>query len=137
MPHDPELIAETFGWLVKAREDLAVAQHDLEGRPPFLAAAVFHAQQGVEKAFKGFMTWHSKLFRKTHNLEELGEQILQIDNTLRAMVDRAVPLTKYAWKYRYPGEPSEPSAEEAARVLALAHEVYTSILSRLPEEVQP
>ncbi len=44
MPHDPELVAETQAWFVKASQ-----------------------------AFKGFLTWHSTPFRKTHNLDELGE----------------------------------------------------------------
>jgi hypothetical protein len=35
-----------------------------------------------------------------------------------AVIDRAVPLTEYAWKFRYPGEPSEPSADETDEALA-------------------
>jgi HEPN domain-containing protein len=119
MPHDPELVAETQGWLVKAREDLAVAEHDLKARPPFLAPAVFHAQQATERGFKVFLTWHSTPFRKTHNLEELGEQCVRIDPSLRPPIDRAVPLTKYAWQFRYPGEPRNPTVEEAERAFAI------------------
>ncbi len=36
--------------------------------------------------------WHSIAFRKTHSLEEIGEQCLRIDGTLKPLVDRAVPL---------------------------------------------
>ena len=57
--------------------------------------------------------------------------------TLKPLVDRAVPLTEYAWRFRYPGEPEEPSVTEAQIALALAREVYEVILSRLPEEVRP
>ena len=46
-------------------------------------------------------------------------------------------LTDFAWKYRYPGEPEEPSREETEAALALAREVYEAILARLPEEVRP
>jgi HEPN domain-containing protein len=56
MRPDPELVAETKSWLQKAQEDLAVAQHGLSAETPFLAAALFHAQQAAEKAFKGFLT---------------------------------------------------------------------------------
>ncbi len=43
----------------------------------------------------------------------------------------------HAWKYRYPGEPEEPTRDEADGALALAREVYEAILACLPEEVQP
>jgi len=48
-----------------------------------------------------------------------------------------VPLTKYAWKYRYPGDPVEPLPEEAEEALAIARQVFDAVLSRLPGEVRP
>jgi len=137
MPYDPELVAETRSWFVRASQDLGAAAHDFKADPPFLADIVFHAQQAVEKAFKGFLTWHSTPFRKTHALEDLGEQCLRLDSTLKPVVDKAVPLTKYAWMFRYPGEPEEPARDEAEKALALAREAYDAILSRLPDEVRP
>jgi len=50
---------------------------------------------------------------------------------------QAAPLTEYAWKFRYPGEPDGPSIEEAARALATAREVLDSLGGRLPVEVRP
>ena len=70
--------------------------------PPILGDLVFHCQQATEKLLKAFLVWHDVVFRKTHNLEELGEQRLAIDPTLREVVDRAVPLTEYAWRFRPP-----------------------------------
>ncbi|MDQ7850960.1 MAG: HEPN domain-containing protein [Armatimonadota bacterium] len=130
MPHDPELVAETRGWLVRARADLAV-------HPPLTGDVVFHAQQAAEKAMKGFLTWHSRLFRKTHNLTEPGELCARLDPTLEPLLRRASGLTDYAWKFRYPGEPDEPPREEAEEALALAGEVYEQLLVRLPREVAP
>ncbi len=137
MPHDPELVAETRAWLVKANGDLGAATHEFKAEPPFLADIVFHDQQAAEKAFKGFLAWHSTPFRKTHHLEELGEQCLQIDPTLELLVDKVLPLTKFAWMYRYPGEPEEPARDEAEKALALSRAAYDAILARLPEEVRP
>src|SRR3990172_3590387 len=82
MPHDPVLVAETKAWLRKATVDLRAAQHDLSASPPLLADTAFHAQQAVEKTFKAFLMWHGAPFRKTHSLEELGEQCLDLDPTL-------------------------------------------------------
>lgn len=116
--------------------DLDAASFELTAEPPFAADVVFHAQQAAEKALKAFLTWHSSSFRKTHNLEELGEQWLRFDFALRPAVDKAVPLTKYAWKYRYPGEPENPTRGEAEGALSLARDLYDAINSRLPAPVQ-
>jgi HEPN domain-containing protein len=135
MPLDPVLVAETHSWLRKASADLRAAQHDLAASPALLADAAFHCQQAVEKSLKAFLMWHSVPFRKTHSLEELGEQCLDLDDTLRELVDRAVPLTEYAWKFRYPGEPEEPTLLEIQEALEVAHEIQKAILERLPQEV--
>ena len=137
MPHDPELAAETRGWLVKAKHDLQAADALLKTEPPLLDETVFLCQQAVEKCFKGFLTWHSTPFRKTHLLEEIGSQCLNIEPALLPLVDKAVPLTKYAWKYRYPGEPEQPSPQETAAALKVAKMVYADIVRRLPKEAGP
>ena len=60
-----------------------------------------------------------------------------MDFTLEALLREAAPLTEYAWKFRYPGEPDLPPIEEAEAALALARQVYDAILNRLPAEVRP
>ena len=137
MPHDPARVAETRGWLVRASSDVRAAEHELRATPPLLDDIVFHCQQAAEKSLKGFLTWHDRPFRKTHSIEELGEQCLQVDPTLKVLIDRAVPLTEYAWKFRYPGEPEEPSLQEAEEALATARQVYAAIVARLPVEARP
>jgi HEPN domain-containing protein len=137
MTPDPELIAETKAWLAKARTDLRAASHEFTADPPLVEDIVFHAQQAVEKCFKAFLAWNSVAFRKTHSLEELGEACLQLEPALRPLVDRAVPLTEYAWKYRYPGEEEAPSVEEAQEASAIAREVYDAITIRLPPKARP
>jgi len=135
MPHDPSLIAETRAWLLKAAKDLAIADHDRNAKPPFLEDVVFHCQQAAEKVLKGFLTWHGIAFRKTHNLVEIGQSCVAVDRTLEPTLRLAAPLTEYAWKFRYPGEPEEPSSEEADEALATAREVHDAVLARLPAEV--
>ena len=97
---------------------------------------VFHAQQAAEKAFKAFLAWHDAPFRKTHNLEELGRACTSIDAALGAIVDRAAPLTEYAWRFRYPGEPNEPLQEEAVEALSTARKVFDELIIRLPKNLQ-
>jgi HEPN domain-containing protein len=117
MAADPALTAETRAWLSKSANDLR--------------------QQAAEKALKGFLTWHGRPFRKTHNLEEIGEQCLVLDPTLLETVDQAAPLSEYAWRFRYPGAPEGIDAEEAGEALKAARTVHDAIVSRVPPEVRP
>lgn len=82
MPDDARRIARTQAWLVKAQRDLQTAEILLAQAAPFLDMAVYHCQQAAEKALKGFLFWHDVPFRKTHNLAELLDQCLVIDQTL-------------------------------------------------------
>ena len=130
-------IKDARAWLRKAELDLRAAAHELSAPEEGLwGDMMFHAQQAAEKAMKALLAWHDLPFRKTHNLEELGRQCVVLDATLRTVVDQAVPLTEFAWRYRYPGESDEPEREEARQALAAARDVYDAILTRVPPEAQ-
>jgi hypothetical protein len=73
----------------------------------------------------------------THSLEELGEVCVGIDPSLRPVVNGAVPMSEYAWRFRYPGEPDDPEPEEVAEAMGLARGVFRAVLDRLPPEVTP
>jgi hypothetical protein len=70
-------------------------------------------------------------------LEELGEGCLTLDPSLRPLVDRVVPLTEYAWKFRYPGEPANPSATDVDEALAAADQTLTEVRARVPAADAP
>jgi len=137
MPHDPILLADTRNWLIKATADLRGAEIDLAADPPLLEDVLFHSQQAAEKSLKAFLTFHNRPFRKTHSLEEIGEACLAIDETLKSVIDQAVPLSEYAWAFRYPGEPEIPCVQEVEDTFAVARLVFQSILNRLPKEAHP
>lgn len=63
------------------------------------------------------------------DLERLREACLGLDSTMRSLVDRAVPLTEYAWKFRYPGEHAGPTRAEAESALAIAREAFEAMLA--------
>lgn len=137
MQHDPVRLGDTRAWLTRAAKDLRSAEHGFTASPPLLEDVVFHCEQAVEKAFKGFLIWHDIPFRRTRSLEELGRQCMKIDPTLKGPVDQAVPLSEYAWKFRYPGELEEPTNEEAEEALKTSREVYDAVLACLPREARP
>ncbi len=59
------------------------------------------------------LVWNNIPFRKTHRIEEIGEQCLEVDSTLNTLIDQGVPLTQYAWEFRYPGDIEEPAQDES------------------------
>ena len=129
--------AETKSWLMKAASDLRAAGYEFTAGPPLLDDIVFHAQQAVEKVLKGFLTWHDRPFRRTHDLVELGQACVDLDRALEGLLRGAAPLTEYAWRFRYPGDPEQPAEDEARTALEVAREVYKAIVSRLPPGVRP
>ncbi len=131
------VIDEVGRWLKKAIEDLRAAELSRAAEPPLLATATFHCQQAAEKAIKSFLVLHGRVFRKTHSIEEIGEQALALDTSLRGLIDRAAPLTEYAWKFRYPGTAEDLTTAEADEAINLAREVLTEILARMPESARP
>ena len=114
MPPESARAEDARAWLVKASLDLRAAELDLGADEPLAEDAEFHCQQAVEKAMKAFLSWHDTPFRKTHSIEEIGRQRAAIDPSLAELVDRVVPMTEYAWKFRYPGEAETPGSDEAA-----------------------
>ena len=137
MPHDPIRISETKSWFKKALDDLRAAETSLKAHPPLLSISIFHCQQVVEKMLKGFLFWYDQRFRKTHSIEEIDELCIKIDASLKDLIDEAVPLTHYAWRFRYPGEIDEPTDEEIQEALTISKKVYKEILKRLPRETHP
>jgi len=129
MPPDPARVAETREWLQKASLDLRGAR--LRPRSP-TPAARRHAVP--LPAGRG---GHDKPFRKTHSLEELGAAFELIDVTLRSVIDPAVPLTEFAWAFRYPGDHPTPTVEEARQGLATAVSAIAGVVPRFPPEAVP
>lgn len=103
------------------------------------AEALYHCQQSAEKFIKAFLTRHQKPFRKTHDLRELARECADIDPGLGLALMPALDLSRYAWRFRYPGVPSEPDESEMALGLKLAQDVREEILKRLSvtAHVQP
>ena len=137
MPRDTVRVEEARAWLVKADHDLRGARAVLDADPPLVDLGLFHCQQAVEKTLKGFLLWHNEVFRKTHDLAEIGGQCAAVDPSLEPLCRQAERLTVFATLLRYPGVPQDPPPEEGESALRLAREVYNAVLERLPGEVGP
>src|SRR5260370_41557288 len=137
MPSDAVRAVDARAWLAKAAQDLRRVEILLAAEPSDVEGALFHSQQAAEKAIKGFLTWHDVPFRRVPEIDEIGKQCVGVDSSLTDLMGRADALTKYAWRFRYPGAVYEPTLDEGMTALNLAREVMNSILACLPIEVRP
>jgi HEPN domain-containing protein len=132
MTPDQWLPDETREWLRRASKDLRAAELCATELP---AESLFHCQQAAEKFLKAFLTWNQSAFRKTHELRELAMMCVQVDPALESSLEPTIALSQYAWRFRYPGAPYEPDADEAERGRVLAEQVREQIGSRIPKSV--
>jgi HEPN domain-containing protein len=138
MRHDPALVSESRAWFRKAAADLRAADVERAADPPLFADIVFHAQQAAEKTLKGFLTWHHQTFRKTHSLEELGEQCLTISKPGAQTAHRPRRAThRVRVEVSLSGGVDEPDANEADDAVTVAREVFEGVLRALPGDVRP
>ena len=88
---------EATRWLAQAKNDLDNAEFNQEGGRHYVASLL--AQQGAEKALKAlYIEQHLALPPRTHNLEQLGEQVgvsADLNEALRV-------LTPVYFTTRYP-----------------------------------
>ena len=111
-------------------ERLALRADRSRGGAPSLRRRDVSLPAAVEKALKAFLVWHDAPFAKTHDLGKLGNQAVGIDASLENLVESIVELSKYAWMFRYPGDPISPTPAEAAETLARATTVVTELAIR-------
>ena len=130
-----EKISEVRIFIQKAANDLKGVDINLNASPPLIEDALVHCQQVAEKAMKGFLTLHDKIFPKTHDLDELASLCEDVDPSLEKVLEKALDLTVFAWIFRYPGDMQPPPKKEALQYLSIARQVYEAIIARLPKEV--
>lgn len=122
-------------WLIKARRDLLSAKRLASGKDPYLDTAVYHCQQTVEKAVKGWLVFHDQPFEKTHDLRLLMAQAAEVEPKFKKWFDIAEQVSPYATAYRYPGETLEPDVNEFNKAFQAALKFYDFVCSLLPPEV--
>ncbi len=96
--------ASTREWIAKAEEDFGVATTLARPRKrPLWAPVCFHAQQSVEKYLKARLNEASLPVHKTHDLEQLLNQVLAVEPLWAAFRPALKTLTDAAVLPRYPG----------------------------------
>lgn len=134
-----EIILLVRSWLVKATSDLLAAKRLADGDDPLRDVAIYHCQQSAEKVVKGYLTFHHIAFTRSHDVEELIAQAVEIDSNFQDWLDVGDSLTRYATAFRYPTDPLrlQPDTEEFNQALSDAEGLFDFVTALLPDAVQP
>jgi HEPN domain-containing protein len=108
-------------WLEKAAHDLIAATLINDIQPLILDIACFHCQQAVEKYLKAYLVFRKQDFPKTHNLDLLLKNCIDI-NPVFADID-LLNLEDFAVRGRYPHDAIMPEDDETRRFYQIAEEV--------------
>ena len=90
---------------------------------------------GRGKILKGFLVWSNTDFRKTHDLEELGDAVLAHFPDIVPLVAPAQLWTLWGIDHRYPGDTGpveEPSEEELNQALDLIASLTATLRALRP-----
>src|SRR5436853_5848155 len=135
MLQGPAHVVATQAWFIKANEDLREAEFVLTAAPPFIGSSLYHSEQAVEKALKGFLTWHQIAFT-TDDLEQLRGLCAEVDISLSEVLRPADQLTEYGFRFRYPNDLGEPTFDQATDTLRLAAAVVGAVLAKVVADAQ-
>ena len=106
-------------WIEKAEEDCIVAMREYRARKsPAHGAVCFHAQQCIEKYLKAVLTQRGMPFAKIHDLAILLAPCVEHFPLWHAMAPDMKRLSKYAVRFRYPGDSADKrDAQDAVRIM--------------------
>lgn len=108
-------------WLAKAEQDYHSAWRDYRARKfPNYDGAGFHAQQCIEKYLKGLLVSCGQPSVWGHDLLAIAEQCLPFLPQLELEKPLLALLTKFAVRYRYPGE-SATKTDAKNAIQAMEH----------------
>ena len=126
-------------WLLKAENDLRIAELAIRQDDPITDGAIYHTQQCAEKALKGFLAFKRSEIKKTHNLAELVMQCATFDSDFESLLLDADELTPKATEYRYPDDFIDiedrsqlfPDVEEVESAIVKAKRILDFVQSKL------
>ncbi|PKN76910.1 MAG: DNA-binding protein [Deltaproteobacteria bacterium HGW-Deltaproteobacteria-10] len=120
-------------WIKKADHDLQNIANNLSAIDIPTDTLCFHAQQAIEKIFKGLLVAHGMPISKTHDLSKLLTDISQIAPELLAYEDELEEISEYSVSARYPDALYEPSLDETRSAYETAKEIRALVLEKLTQ----
>jgi len=127
----------TKQWIMRADDDLRLAELIQKDNDPAYWAIAFHAQQCAEKALKGLLTFHDIRAGKTHDIEKLLRLSSPVVDELERFTKQAKTLSVYAVDSRYPVPHGDISNNEAIEAIETARKIFECVLNALPDLSKP
>src|SRR5216684_8511433 len=111
----------TREWIGKAEDDYRTAELIALAKEPLHDQQCFHCQQAAEKYVKALLEELGLSVEKTHELEDLLDQLLPHHRSLRSLRRELAFLSQFAVQVRYPGD--NASKRQAASALRSAGKI--------------
>ncbi|MCD6122556.1 MAG: HEPN domain-containing protein [Spirochaetales bacterium] len=118
-------------WIIKAENDLKTAKILLKEKELITDSICFHCQQSVEKYLKAFLIFEGKQPEKTHIIEKLLMECVEIDKGFIYFDEITAGFTYYAVENRYPDDFYIPSVEEAEEAVSAAEKIKEFVMEKL------
>ena len=118
-------------WILKANEDLLVVDKLTEVEVIATSSACFHCQQAVEKYLKAFLICNGIDIKKTHNIEYLLSECIDIDSEFSEIDPKN--LSDFGVDVRYPGDMYVPSEKETIEHKEIAFFVKKIVKEKLSD----
>jgi len=114
-------------WIIKAGNDLLVAERELQFSDPVTDIICFHCQQAVEKYLKAYLIKNGVDFEKTHNVLFLREQCAEINKDFNDIDFKR--LNFFGVTVRYPDDFYVPTIDETKEYIEIAKRVKNLVES--------
>jgi HEPN domain-containing protein len=118
-------------WLIKASNDLKSSKKLIKGDDPVLDTAIYHTQQCVEKALKGFLAFKNHRIEKTHDIDYLINVCSEYDSEFNTILEDAGVLNPYNILYRYPDIILEPELVDVLEAIKIAETIFNFVNSKI------
>ena len=116
-------------WLRRAKSNLARARSGKIKEEILYEDLCSDCQQAAEKAIKAFLISIDKEFPPTHSIARLLEIVSETKTDMPAKIQKAIDLSDYAVKTRYPGESEPVTKKEYEEALTVAETVYNWVFN--------
>jgi HEPN domain-containing protein len=97
----------------------------------FFEEPCYELHQSVEKSLKTLLIYHKIKFPKSHNIAELIDLLESNSVNIHDKIKKAVRLTRYAVKTRYPDEFVKVTKEEYEEAIKMAESVYNWVSEQI------
>ncbi len=121
-------------WLRRAKSNLERAKLGRTSEDILYEDLCFDCQQTAEKAIKALLISLDKEYLPIHSIARLLELVSEAGIEIPEEIKKAIDLTDYAVKTRYPGEREPVSTEEYEEALKIAEEVYRWVTKFMEEK---